>query len=104
MYLPNQVIYDLTQRKAVTLGSDVWDLESYPDNPTRHFVIHTGQWSRDGDVVKLFVPRSVAQAESLLACGLIAPAPFDGSTHCWRCGNWHNNCRQFGCRAQKGLE
>jgi hypothetical protein len=98
MYLPGQIIWSLTDKKPVVIGDNVWDLDSYPSGPTTHFIIHTGEWSKAGDVVKLYVPRTIEQAEALSSVGIITPAPFMIQTHCWRCRNWKTNCKALGCK------
>lgn len=97
MYLPNQIIYDLDAKAPVSIGGNVWDVKAYPKRNT-HFIIATGQGDKEGEKHSVFLPRSVAHAQCLLDAGIISPAPKAIQTHCWRCGNWHRNCKEFGCK------
>lgn len=95
MYLPGQVVWSWDTMEPVVI-EDIWDPAGYPKRHT-HFIISTGHWFKEQETVKLFVPRSIEHAKTLLSVGIIAPAPGPIHTHCWRCGNWFNNCKAFGC-------
>ena len=100
MYGPNQIIFDLDLKKPVRIGHNVWDPDSYPKRHT-HFIKSsselTGKRAPGGlflEFVELACPRSIEEAEDLLAKGIIVPAPCSPD-HCWKCGNWKSNCAEF---------
>lgn len=101
MYCPNQIVFDLSERKPVQIGSDIWDTKSYPALHT-HFVKpsekRTAQKDERGyfyEVFELFMPESIEQATELLAQHRIVAAPIPAS-HCHKCGNWMSNHKANG--------
>ena len=75
MYATGQIIYDLEAKIPVKMG-DVWDEESYPNKHT-HFIKATGRFWKGISEYTVYCPKSVAEAEKLLAQNKIAVAPED---------------------------
>lgn len=98
MYFPGQVIHSFDVGGPVAI-KDVWSVEDYPQRHT-HYIIQSKPGPKEE--YKIFTPRSVAEATCLLAVGIISPCPAAILTHCWRCQNWHDNCRSFGCLEGEG--
>ena len=105
MYLPGQIIHSFDSGEPICIGDNVWKVEAYPTRHT-HYICEAKRKKSVLDQpcpgYEVFTPKSVEQAKTLLSVGIIAPAPAAISTHCWRCGNWHDNCRAFGCLEGKG--
>lgn len=87
MYYPNQIVYDKDAKKPFKIGDDVWDKDSYPKRHI-HFIKSVDH------KFETALPVTIEEAEDLLAKGIIQPAP-QSDTHCWKCGNWKNNCGAF---------
>lgn len=94
MYLPGQIIYDLSTQQPFQMSGDVWDTAAYPKRHT-HFIKHSGKWNKEGDLYKVFTPKSLEEARDLLAKGIIGPGLANTTTHCWKCHNWYSNCASF---------
>ena len=102
MYLPGQIIWDLDKKVPVCIGDNVWDIKAYPKRNACFIAAWPEMTSKKDDsglflkYVRILIPKSVVEAEELLSKNIIVPSPCDTSTHCWKCGNWNDNCKSFG--------
>lgn len=92
MFSNGQIVYDLRRKVPCVAYSSIGRLETHFIRPTGEGEKVNGYWQ---ERYAIFMPESIAEAQTLLDAHRIVPAPL-AMTHCHLCGNWKTNHNKDG--------